>query len=288
MFGYIVASKEQLCDNYDEFCSYYCGLCKQMGKSCSQMSRLSLSYDITFMAILLSAVSEIDEESCKEPCVIHPIKKVTCIKNSPIIKYCADMSVILCYEKCIDDWKDDKSIKSLVGLLTQRRAYKKCVTRHREVAEYTKDNLRNLRNIEKENCSSIDEVADKFALILAKLFTPDFIKDDDLKRQLEWFGYNIGRWIYVIDAVNDICEDYKKGSYNPFLQGKIENIEEYRKAVAKKEEFSLTFTLENIAATFDLMNIHKNYELLRKMIYISLPQKQASILKTTGGEDGSI
>ena len=88
---------------------------------------------------------------------------------------------------------------------------------------------------------------------------------------LDWLGYNLGRWIYVLDAVNDMDKDYKSGSYNPLLTDiGGEDISDYRKKIAMEQEISLTFTLENIASSFELLKVYRNQELLYKMIYDSL------------------
>ena len=114
--------------------------------------------------------------------------------------------------------------------------------------------------------------------ILQTLFTPQFV-DGDTRRVLDWIGYNLGRWIYVLDAVNDMEKDYKSGSYNPLLTGMGDvDISEYRKKTAIEQEISLTFTLENIASSFELLKVYKNQELLYKMIYDSLRIKQKNIL----------
>ncbi len=288
MFGYINATKEQLGEDYETFCAYYCGLCKQLGKSCSHSSRLGLSYDITFLAIILSSVIEEDDIKAEKRCVMHPVKKRLCVSHNKVLDYCAKIACILSYEKCRDDWNDEKSIKAILGMAMYRRAYLKAQKSFPEAAHFIQEKLSQLSRIECENIKDIDMAADSFAQILSMLFSPKFIEDNNALRQLEWFGYNVGRWIYIIDAINDLRDDYKNGAYNALLQDNIDNIDEYYKSIVQKEEFALTFTLENIASTFDLMKLYKNSELLKKMIYISLPQKQIQILEKSGGENGSL
>ena len=289
MFGYITTSKQQLGDEcYNSFCTYYCGLCKALGNHSSQSSRLGLNYDLTFLAIVLSSIVEDgDSFSCKR-CIVHPIKKRPCLDDNYVIKYCAMMSALLSYEKLYDDWYDEKSIKALFGMLLYRSAYKKAIRNYEETSLYIRSMLVKLREIEKENIKSIDEAADKFALILQKLFTPDFVSDTNIRRQLEWFGYNIGRWIYIIDAVNDLEKDYNKKNYNALLSDNISNIKDYCRDVCKRMETTLTFTLENAAEAFDLMKLYRNEELLNKMMYISLPAKQSQILNNTGEDNESL
>ncbi len=283
MFGYITTSKEHLGDDiYKTFCSYYCGLCKSMGKHCSQASRLGLSFDLTFLLIVLSSVMQDKNTSSLGRCIIHPSKKRDIIDDNHISEYCSMMATLLAYEKCVDDIRDEKSIKALLGIFIYRGAYKKATKKYKNTSLYIRDRLKELSELEKQNIRDIDLIADKFALILQKLFTPDFIDDEKIRRQLEWFGYNIGRWIYVIDAINDLESDYKTKKYNPLLSDNINDIKEYCLDVCQKIEASLTFTLENAAEAFDLMKLYRNSELLEKMMYISLPARQAQIVQKYG------
>ena len=97
------------------------------------------------------------------------------------------------------------------------RGVRKAKKRYPSVYESIKKCLDNLSCLEKEKCSEIDETADCFAKILEILFTPDFIENENTKRTLSWLGYNIGRWIYIIDAYNDLEKDIKKNNYNTSL-----------------------------------------------------------------------
>lgn len=140
-----------------------------------------------------------------------------------------------------------------------------------------------LSKLEKANSSSIDEVADCFGKMLEILFTPKFIENQ--KRELAWLGYNIGRWIYIIDAYADIKKDFKSGSYNPFLTDVKTEEELLKKEKDLKEQLSstLTFTLENAASAYELLEIFKNDEIIRNILYLGLKIKQEQIL--SGGKE---
>ena len=98
MFGYVNAYKDLLrvCD-YNVFRGYYCGLCKQLGKSFNQLTRVGLSYDMTFLAILMSSLDEGKPEMNLENCIAHPLSKRPVIHNDQGISYSADMSILLTY-----------------------------------------------------------------------------------------------------------------------------------------------------------------------------------------------
>lgn len=250
MFGYVTVVKEMLSDDaYNTFKAYYCGLCKAIGKRCSQSARLGLSYDMTFLAMVLSAVDKDAPALNDRRCMLHPCRLNLCVENDRATEYAADMGVILSYLKFLDDWRDEKSIKSLFALILFKRGERKVRKRYKEIYYKIKGCLDELSNLENGRCSEIDRTADCFARILSVLFTPPFITDENEKRILEWLGYNIGRWIYIIDAYNDIDKDRKKKNYNTFL---------VKNSVPSKDDLnvSLTFTLENAASAYNLSLIH--------------------------------
>lgn len=275
VFGYVTVAKNQLTEEeYNIFTAYYCGLCKATGRYASELSRLGLSYDITFLAIVLSSVSSDCSEIGSERCIVHPVKKRDCIKNNPAVDYAAAMGVLLNYLKLADDWHDDRSIKALLAMAMLFPGYRKIKKRYMPQLMMIKKQLGILSGLERSGCSSVDETADAFAKILRALFTPDFIEDDGDRRALAWFGYNLGRWIYIIDAFNDLERDLKSGAYNPFAAGGCRD----KASCAADIELSLTFTLENIASAFELTGFKQNKTIIGKMVYTTLKQKQKMIL----------
>lgn len=284
MFGYVTISKEQLTeDEYDIFCSYYCGVCKATGKRASQLSRMGLSYDITFLALVLESLSEVDPEIKMENCIVHPIKKRSCVKESGALDYAAEVGVILEYLKLADDLHDDKSVKAAAGMMLMHRGYKRSAKQNIQSHELIKKQLKRLSEYEKNGCDSIDETADAFAKILECLFAPEFIEDRKITRILSWMGYNLGRWIYILDAYNDMERDFKDKSYNPLLAGG-ETPEQVKTNRKQETELALTFTLENIASAFELLDFKRNESLIGKIIYTGLKQRQAFVLDGKSGE----
>ena len=278
MFGYVNVLKDDLkVRDYMMFRSYYCGLCKALGKTCSQSSRLGLSYDMTFLAVLLSSISDRACEIGTAPCLMHPFTKRTYVKNDPAIDYAANASALLYYSKMKDDWKDDKSLKALFGLLIYKKSYKKASKRYPKLSESIKQHLKKLSSLEAQNVTDIDRTADCFAKITEELFSPDFTGEN--KRPAAWLGYNIGRWIYVMDAFSDLDKDIKKKNYNPFLPNTdVEDYDKYKQKLANRLSVSLTFTLENAVSGFNLLKLYKNEEILKNILYLSLKSKQDKIL----------
>jgi len=269
MFGYVNIYKDELkIKDYNLFRGYYCGLCKAQGKNFSQISRLGLSYDITFLSILMSAVTDEEIKVTKSRCFVHPTKK-RAVVMSPSTQYAANVGIILSYLKFKDDFKDEKSIPAFIMTALYKRSVSKARKNYSYLYNIIEENLNKLSSLEKENCSDIDELADPFAKILSAVFTPDFCPESQ-KRQLSWLGYNIGRFIYIVDAIADREKDKKKNNFNPLLSKTNEEI--------KNIDFSLSFTLENVAKSYELLDIKRNDSILRNIIYDGLKNKQADIL----------
>lgn len=278
MFGYVKIHKDELkCKDFEIFRSYYCGLCRALGKNCSQLSRLGLSYDMTFLAILLSATKKGCEEWAMKPCLAHPLHKKRSVANSPILDYAAHMSVLLAYLKLCDDFSDERSIKAFFGKIFYYRTFRKSKKKYPQMYKSLQTEMQNLRSLEKENCESVDRAADCFANILAKLFTPDFITCD--KDHLFAIGYNIGRWIYITDAYEDMEKDFKNHSYNPFLI----DVNSQDELSLKKEEWrsllthTQTHTLAAAAEEYEALKVYKNDEILKNILYLGLRIKQDQI-----------
>lgn len=283
MFGYVNIFKDELkIKDYTLFRAFYCGLCKSIGRRGSHIARLGLSYDMTFLALVLAGIDE--EELCTAPkrCMVHLHRKHAEITDNRAVDYSADMSVMLAYLKLYDDWLDEHSIKALLGMLFYKGAVRKVKKRYSGEYEKILDLLKKLSEFEKAKSGNIDEVADCFAKILGLLFTPSFVTDENTRRTLEWLGYNIGRWIYIVDAFNDIKKDIKKKSYNPFVvQYGIneENACEIIGKIAADTSFSLDIALSEAANSYELLKIYHNDSILRNIIYIGLREKQDLIIK---------
>lgn len=279
MFGYVTVGKDQLTEKeYSTFRAYYCGLCRATGQCASQAARLGLSYDITFLALVLSSLYAEDCKIKSGHCIAHSKARNLYVIDDESVNYASAMGVLLEYLKLADDWHDDHSLKALLGMLILHRGYAKVKKGYKKQYKIIKEQLSLLSDLEKSRCTVIDEAADVFAKILEALFVPEFIKTEAERRALAWLGYNLGRWIYIIDAYNDLEDDIKSGSYNPLSEAGFTAQEDCLKRI----ELSLTLTLGNIASAYELIDFKQNKEIIGKMVYISLKEKQRYILSGGG------
>ena len=264
MFGFVNVYKDllRICD-YNLFRGYYCGLCKRLGRHYNQFARLGLSYDMTFLAILLSALEDGAYTVKPERCLVHPLQKHPVIRGDAAIDYSADVAVMLTHLKLRDDMLDEKSVKSALADVCYVRPVRKARRQYEALYAHMHTQLLKLRALEAQNCASADAVADCFGSLLARVFDR---RGDN--RALHWLGYHIGRYIYIVDAFKDFEMDVTKGLYNPFAAAgrTADDIGRLRLEVQQR----LTYTLQEIANAYELLSIERNKELLDNIIYMGL------------------
>ena len=221
MFGYLQVDKgELLVREYEAYKSVYCGLCKQMGKDYSFLARLSLSYDCTYYAMLLMSV----HRSCcgfkNGRCTFNPLKKCKYAKddNNSYSKAAA-FSVISAYYKLKDDIADNKFFKKLLTYALMpffSRWHKKAKVKYPELEKIVSEMMKMQYDAEHSEEISIDKSAHPTAFMLANVFLLEAENEID-KRVFYEFGYHLGRWIYLVDAADDIEKDKKRSNFNPYL-----------------------------------------------------------------------
>lgn len=258
MFGYVLPWQDELkVRELREYRAYYCGLCRCLKKSYGVTGQISLSYDLTFLGMLLTALYEPDvtEEYCR--CVMHPAHKHLS-KQSLYVRYAADMNILLTYYKCIDDWKDEhKLIKAGYGRVLLNKG-RKIIKRYPKKAGNIKKCLKKLSEAEEGGCTDIDYVAGCFGDICSVLFV---YHNDEWSYDLKRMGYFLGKFIYLIDAYEDMEKDKKSQSYNPFLAADGESI------THKKAYQILLMMMSEASKAFERLPIVQNVEILRNIIY---------------------
>ncbi|MGI6621865.1 MAG: DUF5685 family protein [Acetivibrionales bacterium] len=289
MFGYVEPDKPELkIREFDVFRGYYCSLCKTIGKRYGQIPRLTLNYDLAFLYVLLDALSPIPIRGKRQRCIVHPAKKRFIIFSNVFAEYTSDMNIILMYYNLIDKWKDDRNIFAGTGALALKRAYNKSKKRYPEKCAAIESYLKQLTELEKNNCDSIDEAAEPFASIMRELFECGHIKDENERKTLGWLGYNLGRWIYVMDAYDDLERDAGNKAYNPLISqfGFKENgIKDFKDTIREKVNFILTYSLSEAEKAYSLLGIEKNKGILDNILYSGLIVKTDRVLRERGRDN---
>lgn len=286
MLGYIVPQKPELkVREYELYGGYYCGICRSVARRYGQLPRLVLSYDAVFLALVLASVSP-EKEMVKEfRCGTHPTKKRRTVEGEAAVDYAADMMLLLAYYKVLDDCRDEGSLKAAAEKVFLHRFFKKLMKRHKEKGIIVNGRLQELSLLEEERCASLDQAAEPFAKLLEEIFawegTEDFAEREEALRRT---GYHLGKWIYLIDAYDDIAEDLKTGSYNPLVyrfeydSAAGESAEAFRERIRERVEFNLLRYLAELAEAWKALAPEKNRELIDNIIYFGLLQKTEQVL----------
>lgn len=258
MFGYITIHKPELkFKEYDIYHSYYCGLCHTLKDLFSNTSRLSLNYDLTFLAILLSSLYEPDTKENQTKCIIHPVQKHLSYRNE-CIDYAAKMTIVLSYFKCLDDWQDERKIGKKIYSQVLYHDYFQIKNEYPKKIEKIEKYLLIIQKKEQEQISSLDEIANYFGKIMAEICV---YKDDEWKDELYELGFYLGKFIYIMDAYDDIEKDIKKGCFNPLIQKYQSNhFEQYSHDI-------LEMMISRVATVLECLPLIENIEILRNIIY---------------------
>ena len=212
MFGHVQANLTDLSEEQKtRYKAAYCGLCHTIGNRHGQLARLGLSYDLTFLSLLLSSLYEPEEQCGQCRCLIHPCKK-HCHVSCMTADYAADMTVALTYYKSLDDWKDDRNVIQFLYARCLKKHYgtirekwpRQCMAIEKEITV--------LSQIEQGKSFNPDAAANSFGRLMEELFV---MKQDEWESPLRTLGFGLGRYIYFADAVLDFEKDKKRGSYNP-------------------------------------------------------------------------
>ena len=267
MFGYMIANPNDLNEaekqRYNEI---YCGLCYRLGKQHGQLARLGVTYDLTFLILLLASLYEPAEKQGTLLCPAHPVHKHPYTVNR-FTDYAADLTIALTYYKCLDDWQDEHQWlkRGYAGLL--KSAYAKVKTRLPRQCEMIQACMQDLNRIENAK-GSPDEATQAFGRLMGECF----VESEDLwSGMLRQLGSQLGHFIYLMDALMDYDEDIKKGTYNPLvvLGAKPHQLPE-----------ALNIYMGMAADVFERLPLVQDLHLLRSIVYNGVWQKyQARLAK---------
>lgn len=284
MFGYIRTVPAELrLREYECYRAYYCGLCRSMGKCTGACSRLTLSYDFAFLAVVRAWLCGEKAETKRFRCALHPLRRRLTVINSKQLDNCADASVLLSYHKCLDDLADEHGLRRLRARLAKlplRGGYKKAKRRHPALDEAIQSALADLSAYEKHpDPPSADLPAARFGDLMAAVFSEGL--DGRSARIAADFGRGIGKWIYLVDAADDYREDLRRHRFNPFaeLLGS-EMTDGNRRAIA----LSLTEILCDVERAFLLFPeppCAEVREIVSNILYIGMPRTAQRVLFPT-------
>lgn len=214
MFGFVTAGMEELSkEEQTRYGAVYCGICRGIRDCGGQLSRMVLSYDMAFLALLLMSLYEPEEESGKNTCLAHPLRKRPWVDN-PYVRYAADMNLALAYYKALDDREDEGKLSACAMTRVLQKNLPDIRTRYPRQCQAMESCIRELSRLEQGNCDNPDRCAACFGALMAELMV---YHEDLWAPNLRQMGDALGRFIYLADAAVDYRQDRKKKQYNPFL-----------------------------------------------------------------------
>ncbi len=261
MFGYIICNRSGLSEEeIERYQNMYCGLCKALKNRFGQLERLSLSFDMTFLALFLSSLYEPQEERTEFRCKLHPLRMKTAME-SRYIDYAADMTIALSYYKCLDNWEDEKSQLSRKYGDILKKGYLEVKERYPRQCRAIEEGIERLSKVEKNPVSCPDAAVNSSGMMMSELFV---YEEDFWSNSLRIFGYELGRFVYLMDAAVDYKKDVKSGRYNPLLkmQKKPEEMEEI-----------LSAAIGHAALEAEKLPLVQDAHLLRNILYGGVWQK---------------
>lgn len=257
MFGYVRVRKPDLkVKDYECYRGFYCGLCHTLQHAYGMRGQITLTYDMTFLVMLLSSVYDLPVEEKQRRCIVHPLKRHRTITGEAG-KYAADMNVMLSYYHFLDDQHDEPSLKAAAGVQAYKRMCRQVIGKYPRQAKVVRKELAKLSHLEAKQSTDASEVAECFGRLLAELFV---WKEDAFAVYFRRLGYYLGRYIYLMDAYDDLPEDMQKGRYNPF-SGQTQE-----EAAAQVEQL----LLQEIAAAadaFEKLPCIEYVDIMRNILY---------------------
>ena len=308
MFGYIKAYKSELrMKDYEVYRAVYCTLCRELGRSFGPFARFTLNYDFTFLAVLMLSLSPECTRFKPRRCVFNPLVKCNyCTGRPKELTYSAAVAMCMLYYKLKDDLEDRGFWARLPRYFVYpwfASARKKAAAMYPQADRIMTEMMQRQKAVESTGEYSVDEAAEPTAWALSRLFAEgsscmacaenevgQSVKPSDdgwsvkaesspQRRVLERLGYCLGRWVYLVDAMDDMAEDQKHGRYNPYLhrfglsKAGAEEIDRARQEILP----GLNVCISEACATFELLEIHHFREIIHNILYYGLEQVQNSV-----------
>lgn len=277
MFGYVRPALNRLDEGQrDAYQSVYCGLCHTLGDRHGWLARFTLQYDFAFLALLLGAGQEGDRPSCRR-CPAHPWRRPRACVAGGQMDAAADESIILTYHKLCDDVDDHGPLTGLPYRALRRlfrRSYRRAAGSCPEFDRQVREGLARLKQLEVENSPELDRAADAFAKILS-CAASGLPAGSPKRRILEELLYHVGRWIYLMDAWDDLDDDRRRGGYNPLdarFQGRAREERDYLDTTA-------THSLRLAGSAANLMELGCWAPIVENILYLGLPAVQSAVLE---------
>ena len=268
MFGYIKLDSKAPRIAKTIFKKNYCMLCRAIEKNYGQKSRMLLSYDVTFLFMLFSNESFLSD-----------VKKVRCFSNgeniknktnNELLKKCAALNLAMAEAELYDHINDDKSFLAKTLLKIYKRPFKKVQRDYPEMRKKLIDGYAKFDEYEKNN-KSLDDIEDMFASLITSIAIEDFqITDEQIIDQLSF----VAKWLYFIDACDDLDKDIKTGSFNC-----LKNFESTQKLFDENYRFIEQHMNKIVGRAKPTESNDVNRQITNRIIFCGIPESTYKVVR---------
>ncbi len=268
MFGYVNINKDELkVKDFERYRAYYCGLCHELKRLYGIPGQITLSYDMTFLVIFLTGLYESVPKEYKKICNAHPLRKHTLLLNE-FSEYAASMNILLSYNNLRDDWKDDKKISSAINMAALKRQYGKICSMYERQAEAVETYMKHLSICENSGEKNLDTAAGLTGSMLSEIFV---YREDCWSQSIRKMAFFLGKFIYMMDAYEDVYKDKKTGNYNPLVYiMESDNFD-------KQCELILTMMAAECSKEFERLPVIYEADIIRNVLYSGIWTKYEQI-----------
>ncbi len=276
MFGYLNIDSSLQENQAGVFHTFTCGTCLATKKLFGNVARLWVGHDINVLNILFHSCLGVQPKPYKGRCVMSPVKERLLLETDEITDSLAVYNVLLFYYKLLDNYRDERSLVSKIAVSSFKGLKEKAKSMRGDFDETISRRLNELYGLEKRNCDVLDEVSEPFSALSRDLCIA--IAKEKVSRDLSGLCYNVGKWIYLIDALDDLEKDIKKGSYNP-IRASFGG-EDAKKIVEDNyDELQFLFynTLNYTAKCYNDLGLRLYDCVLRNVFHVSMRNKTEEI-----------
>lgn len=284
MFGYISPDTPYLFKKDETlYNAMYCGLCKSIGRGCGQCARTALTYDMAFVSALVHNILGEDVKIEKKRCAVHWIRRRPMAEPDGLTVMLGCANTALAYYKLCDDKRDGEKRAALRHFY--KRGFRKAKKLHPAIVDIIGKQTDRQAELEKRGCAIIDEAAEPTAEMMRSLSR--YVLGEAATPSTDELFYAIGKWVYIIDALDDFEKDVKKGRYNVILNTYGQKD---RNKVIEEHGEELKFILDNIFADMREglcgIKFNFNHDLTDNIILRGIPLKSRRIFYGKCGEKG--
>lgn len=282
MFGYINPDRPHMFVK-DEvlYQALYCGMCKSIGKGCGNFAKSALTYDTAFLSALLHNIADCDVKIEKKRCALHILKRRPMAKPDDMSILLGCVNTALAYYKLLDD-KTDGDGKGTFAFL-YKRGYKRALKRHPAIAAIISEGMAKQRELENANCEIIDAACEPTAEMIRKL--SDYVLGKYATEDTRRLCYDVGKWIYLADALDDYDKDVKKGRYN-VLYNSFKSATKREAVVSHGEEINFIFNslFADMRQALASIKFYYNHDLTDNIILMGIPLRTRKLVFGKCGE----